>query len=208
MPHLLELFKGTGSVGNVFREHGWTVTSVDLDSAFEPDICCDVLDLTKEMISQKPDLIWASPPCTHYSRARTTAKTPRDLEGSDKLVSKVFEIISWYDCLYFIENPMGMLRHRPMMTGITRQTVDYCQYADQRFPRYYRKRTDIWTNTEWTPSTSLCNKQCPGCDHTGKHTLYAQRVPTGERRGNALQELYAIPPRLIEDMARYMTTTE
>ena len=66
MPHLLELFCGTGSIGRVFQAKGWSVTSVDLDPKFEPDICCDVLDLEPGMLETRPDLIWASP------RARAT----------------------------------------------------------------------------------------------------------------------------------------
>ena len=200
---LLELFAGTGSIGKVFRDHGWDVISVDLEPHFGPTICCDVLDLTQEMIDGTPDLVWASPPCTHYSRARTTAKTPRDLEGSDRLVNKVFEIISWYKCPYFMENPQGMMRHRPMMQGVPRRTVDDCQYADDRFPRYYRKRTDIWTNTGWQPARPLCDKACPGCEN-GKHTLFAQRIPKNGANGNTLHELYAIPPALAEELCRWV----
>ena len=205
MPHLLELFSGTGSIGRVFRNAGWTVTSIDLDPHFTPDICCNVLDLTPGMIATEPDVIWASPPCTHYSRARTTAKTPRDLEGSDRIVNKVLEIIGWYPGVwYFIENPMGMMRHRSMMLQIPRRTVDYCMYADDRFPRYYRKRTDIWTNTDWHPWRPLCNKTCRGCVD-GKHTHYAQRIPKeGQIRGNTLHELYAIPPALAEELVEHM----
>ena len=33
------------------------------------------------------DFVWASPPCTQYSRARTTGGA-RDLEGTDALVAK------------------------------------------------------------------------------------------------------------------------
>ena len=69
MPHLLELFCGTKSIGRAFEQKGWTVTSVDLEPKFEPDICCNVLDLTPDMIEQTPDLMWASPPCTMYSVA-------------------------------------------------------------------------------------------------------------------------------------------
>jgi len=32
-----------------------------------------------------------------YSRARTTAKTPRDLEGSDKLVQRVLDLARIFD---------------------------------------------------------------------------------------------------------------
>ena len=205
MPHLLELFSGTGSIGRVFRDAGWTVTSVDISPHFRPDICCDVLDLTPEMVGAEPDVIWASPPCTHYSRARTTAKTPRDLEGSDRIVNKVLEIISWYPgVFYFIENPMGMMRNRPMMIDIPRRTVDYCMYADHRFPRYYRKRTDIWTNTDWYPWRPLCNRRCQGCDGSGRHVYYAQRIPKNGAGGNTLHDLYAIPPALPEEFVEHL----
>ena len=78
MPHLLELFSGTGSVGKVFEAGGWQVTSVYILPRFGPTLLKSVLDLALSDIQTPVDLLWASPPCTHYSRARTTAKTPRD----------------------------------------------------------------------------------------------------------------------------------
>ena len=89
-PVLLELFSGTGSVGRSFRARGWEVFSVDIDAATNPTLVADVLDLHLHRLPTQVDCIWASPPCTHYSRARTKAKTPRDLEGSDAIVQKVF----------------------------------------------------------------------------------------------------------------------
>ena len=71
MPHLLELFSGTGSIGKVFREHGWRVTPVDIGAEFEPDFCCNVLDLTPAMIPGHVDLMWAP------RNARTTASRAR-----------------------------------------------------------------------------------------------------------------------------------
>ena len=64
MPHLLELFSGTGSVGRAFRERGWQVTSVDIELKFLPTICCDVLELDVERILEhgNVDLLGASPP--------------------------------------------------------------------------------------------------------------------------------------------------
>ena len=64
MPHLLELFSGTGSVGKAFRQVGWQVTSVGIDVNFVPTICCDVLELEVERVLEhgNVDLICASPP--------------------------------------------------------------------------------------------------------------------------------------------------
>ena len=49
MPRLLELFSGTGSVGDCFRMHGWEVVPLDSDPLFSPTICADILtfDYTK-----------------------------------------------------------------------------------------------------------------------------------------------------------------
>ena len=125
MPRLLELFCGTKSIGREFEAGGWDVTSVDVEPKFEPDVCCNVLDLTPEMIGEAPDLLWASPPCTHYSYARTTAKTPRDLRGSDRLVQKVLDLAAHHQCPCFFENPLGLLRSRPVVQGIPMRVVDY-----------------------------------------------------------------------------------
>ena len=44
---LLELFSGTGSVGTVAKDRGWTVVSVDLKDS---DINCDILELKYKKI--------------------------------------------------------------------------------------------------------------------------------------------------------------
>ena len=105
-PVLLELFSGTESVGKAFRACGWDVFSVDIDPAANPTLVANVLDLQLDALPPRIDCIWASPPCTHYSIARTKAKTPRDLVGSDALVQKVLDIIVHFRTPYwFIENP-------------------------------------------------------------------------------------------------------
>ena len=131
MPLLLELFSGTGSVGRAFRAHGWGVFSVDIEESAKPTLVADVLHLQPEQLPPNVDLIWASPPCTHYSRARTKAKTPRDLEGSDALVRKVLELVDHYMHIdFFMENPhSGLLRYREVVAGIPMQVVDYCKYG-------------------------------------------------------------------------------
>ena len=121
MPHLLEPFSGTGSMGRAFRSRGWQVTSVDIDPKALPTICCDILELEIEDVLEhgNVDLIWASPPCTHYSCARTNARTPRDLDGSDALVRKVLDLADQLFCYYLLENPhSGLLKTRPVVRDL------------------------------------------------------------------------------------------
>ena len=212
--HLLELFCGTKSISREFEGLGWTSTSLDMDPKTNPDICTNILQVTRELLSEypRPDAIWASPLCTHYSRARTTAKTPRDLEGSDKLVAKVLEIASYFDCPYFIENPhSGLLKTRDVVQGITMRTLDYCQYACGAFPGRYRKRTAIWTNTDWTPSRSLCKPAtCHFCSNGRTHDHQAQRV-TGsgvERTLQTRNQLYSIPAALPREIAIWLVSAQ
>ena len=94
MRHLLELFSGTGSIGRIFQRRGWTVCSIDNVESFHPTICADVLDVTEEQILfyGYPDCIWASPPCTEYSRARqgtSICRLARAQSARDRVV------VSW-----------------------------------------------------------------------------------------------------------------
>ena len=54
MPHLLELFSGTGSMGRAFRAKGWQVTSVGIREDFHLSILCDVMELKVKMLGGLP----------------------------------------------------------------------------------------------------------------------------------------------------------
>ena len=74
---ILELFSGSGSLGQVFAERGWEVTSLDADVKTDAQIKEDIL--TWDYSVYPPgffDVVWASPCCTQYSCARTSAATP------------------------------------------------------------------------------------------------------------------------------------
>jgi len=102
---LLELFSGTGSIGRAFEAQGWEVISLDIlpGATTTQDI------LTWDHTVFPPghfDFVWASPPCTEYSKARTRAKRPRDYDLADATVSRALEIIDYF-CpqLWLLENP-------------------------------------------------------------------------------------------------------
>ena len=163
----------------------------------------DVLLLDHSNLPDLVDCIWASPPCTHYSRARTKAKTPRDLEGSDAIVQKVLDIIDHYGAPdWFMENPEGgLLKWREVVAGLPMRVVDYCKYG-----KPYRKRTAIWTNTDRKPRQPLCKHDCPASSGS-RHTASAQQVPSSNTDVRySRDELYSIPPALCDEIASYVNT--
>ncbi len=71
---VLDLFSGTGSVGNVCRRLICEVTSLDRDmpADIRMEIPC------ASLLPNSFDLTWASPPCTEHSRAKTVGALKLD----------------------------------------------------------------------------------------------------------------------------------
>ena len=67
-------------------------------------------------------------------------KTPQ-AEYNQLLVAKAIELAQGLKPKFgfLIENPRGMLRKLPVVQGLNRRTITYCQYGDDRM-----KPTDIW----------------------------------------------------------------
>ena len=137
---ILELFAGTGPVGKVARELGHKVISLDKD--MDADIKTDILEWNYKAYEPNSfNLIWASPPCTEYSIAKTTGK--RKIEEANEIVKRTLEIIAYFEPEYFIiENPQtGLLKNQVVMSELPYDDIDYCKYG-----LTYRKRTRLWNN--------------------------------------------------------------
>jgi hypothetical protein len=205
---LLELFSGTGSIGRAFEQ--WEVVSLDMDPTSGACIITDFMAWDFSMYPQGYfDAIWASPPCTHYSRARTNAKTPRDLEGSDNLVQRVLDVIEYFQPkVWAFENPAsGLLPQRQVVRGLPYHVISYCKYG---YP--YQKHTAIWTNSQvWKPRAKCCKANPCESLQGGRHIMSAQRG-TGLKDGVrdradkcSLQQLYSMPPELCKELAEAFT---
>ena len=68
------------------------------------------------------NFIWASPPCTEYSAAKT--RGIRKLEEANEIVQRVLRIIDYFAPQFFvIENPQtGLLKRQPFMQHIPFRT--------------------------------------------------------------------------------------
>ena len=186
---VLELFAGTGSVGDVCRERGHRVHSIDLIG--DPTERTDLLHWDPSTLPFVPDLIWASPPCVSWSKAALGKHrwwddlTPRTevARVGEALVLRTLAIIEHFlalnpSLLFFIENPRGMLRKFPPMTALPRVEVFYCSYG---MP--YQKATDIWTNAlgVWHPSGTKCKHGKTRHERPLAHTQAdknCMRIPT------------------------------
>lgn len=145
---ILELFSGTESFSKVARERGHETFTIDNNEIHNPDMLADILKLNLKLLPIKPDIIWASPPCTCFSvasiRHHWKEGYPKDTQTfiSLALVQRTLEIIrELKPKFWIIENPRGMLRKQKLMEGLHRDTVTYCQYGAKT-----QKPTDLWNN--------------------------------------------------------------
>lgn len=197
---LLELFAGTGSVGKVARDMCFEVVSLDRDMA--ADIKLDIMDWDFQDYYPRRhfDVIWASPPCTEYSKAKTVGT--RDIEGANKVVERTLDILEYFEPKFWIvENPQtGLLKDQSCMYGMPFVDVDYCRYGAP-----YRKRTRLWNNVVKFVPHPLCTKDCGSMnDERTKHVATAQRGSCKTHPDNSFRQdqLYQVPKELIYDILR------
>ena len=189
---VLELFSGTGSIRKVCKSLGWKTISLDIVENVEHKV--DILDFDyKQYPEDYFDIVWASPPCTEYSKAKT--RGVRDIEGANNIVLRTLEIIDYFSSTWwFIENPQtGKLKDQPFMYELPFVDCDYCMYG-----KPYRKRTRIWTNR--TLNLMKCNKKC-GSMIGNKHIGSCGNGDTKyTNRNYSLNEKHSIPPLLVEKL--------
>lgn len=182
---ILDLCGGTGAWSQPYKDAGYKVinltypaydvtrTGYGTDHHLYFRRCNGVNDL----VVRVEDVygILAAPPCTMFSLARTTAKTPRDFAKAMEVVEACLQTI-WhcrkYGKLKFwaLENPMGYLRQflgRPAFT-----------FDPSEFGGDYNKTTDLWGYFK-DPSISSSYKRF---ESTDKNTRKMPLIPADYER--------------------------
>ena len=198
--NVLELFAGSRSVGKQAEKLGMNVFSSDLIEFEGINYPVSILDFDVNKVPFQPDIIWASPPCTSFSVASIghhwTGGKGAYIPKTDgarlglELVKKTIEIINHFQPTYwFMENPRGVLRKLPVVQGLKKNTVTYCQYGDERM-----KPTDIWTNSDvWIPRP-MCKNGNP-C-----HVAAPRGSRTGTQGRSNAYERSKIPDELCNEI--------
>lgn len=186
---LLELFAGSRSISSIAEKmFNMKTFSVDIVAFDKISLVKDIEFLNHSDIPFIPDIIWASPPCTSYSIAGIS--THRDgikpksecAKKSDRLLNNTIDLINFYSninpkLIYFIENPVGMMRKMPIMKQFDRATITYCTYGDRRM-----KPTDIWTNDLAGLFNPQGWKYMPVC-WSGNKKCHHEPAPRGSKTG-------------------------
>lgn len=199
---ILELFSGTGSVGKVLQsiyKNKVTIVSLDIHPTYHPTHAVDILKWDYKCYPPGHfDLVWASPPCTEYSVAKSTGT--RRLDEADRIVKRTLKIVEYFSPKYwFIENPggAGLLAKRPFMRRLAslKNPCTYCHYGTT-----FRKSTNIWSNV---PNLQL--RHCSGADlcsyksRHGHHATTAQHGSSGRAKGSkSAKFVYPIPTKLVK----------
>lgn len=146
---ILHLFADVGSDSKPYRDAGY-------------DVRCIGSDIGVENFHPPKGVygIIANPPCTMFSIARTTAKTPRDLREGMRTVQEALRVI--WECQYedlgnkrtlglkfwAIENPAtGLLRHflgKPAF-----------EYSPHEYGADFTKKTALWGHFNTPPDPCL-----------------------------------------------------
>ena len=198
---VLELYKGTGSVGAVCEELGFEVVSLDIEKKYKPTIIADIMkwDYKKDFKEGDFDLITTSPVCLYWSRLRNTwigrkCKSIHptevitkqhlldDIEKYGKpMVDKTFEIIDYLKPKYWwLENPnsSSMWKYIDEKHGdrnFETYIFDYCKYSNWG----YKKPTRFITNYKGV-ETLRCKNDCENIITIKEQKIHSDRMGTSK----------------------------
>lgn len=185
---VLDLFSGQRGWSAAFTQRGHEVVTVELNrklqhnTLFDPNaIMGDITVMTAADFPGQWDIILASPPCQCFSVASIgryweSSGVPRTDEArrAQELVGHTLRLIrELKPRAWVMENPRAMLRKLPVVQGLHRETITFCQYGENR-----QKPTDLWGEfprhlklRPACPPRSPCHEAAPRGAKTGTQGL-------------------------------------
>lgn len=113
---ILDLCGGTGAWSKPYKDAGYDVRVITLPM-YDVKLWRQYPEILEPLENGTIYGIFCAPPCTMFSRARTTAKTPRDFIGAMEVVKACLDIIHTCDFkspyklkFWAMENPAGHLK--------------------------------------------------------------------------------------------------
>lgn len=196
--NVLDLFSGLGGWSAAFKDRGHSVTTLDIEPKFKPDIVKDILEVKSIAELGEFDIILASPPCTAFSVAAFPQHywkkegekyyaASSTAELGKRIAKHTFNLLESSNAkFYIIENPRGLMRKVIKMPNAN---ITYCQYGAS-----IMKPTDLWGKLP--PSFPIkscknrdkCHQAAPRGANTGtqginenayKHNKFAYLVSGG-----------------------------
>jgi hypothetical protein len=202
---ILDLCGGTGAWSKPYKEAGFEVINVTLPE-FDVTSWGGYLDLVNVINSGNVYGIFAAPPCTQFSFARTKAKKPRDLWEGMGVVKACLDII--WTCqrkiksdqqklsplkFWALENPYwGMLRW-----FMGKPAFDFNPYD---FGDRYQKHTALWGNFN-EPKKNPIQLTKEEKYKFGRHSQSVPELPEGYKWGDLNKRAAAraiTPPKFAQ----------
>ena len=217
--NVLDLCSGSRSLERALESAGvahlFNVISIDNDPATNPTILMKVEEIAKTIKTGrqlppllrkiKPALIWASPPCTPYTRAATMRNKEdriKQMETGDRCVEACLFLIEHFrPMVWILENPDAELANRKIMQPLNKfkHTVTYCNYGrkDQKATLLYTNLADLNLLDCRKPGETCLTKTM-----LGHHSATAQAGPSRTADGTVIPgtkktEAQKVPERLI-----------
>jgi hypothetical protein len=119
---MLDLCCGLGGVSSRFRRAGWEVIGVDIAEWMKPTIVCDVRALALRPVHF--DFIWASEPCTQYSRLAQPGLYPNEPAPDLSIAYAIRDIVERFaPDRWMVENVWGARPYYRNIFGQVRARV-------------------------------------------------------------------------------------
>lgn len=133
---ILDLCSGTGSATAPFAAAGWEVVSVDTDAYWRPTHVADIREWAPGA-GARFDVVWASPPCTYFSRRDQPGLYPNEPDPDTSIAEACVRLISELaPSVWWLENVRGARRWLAPLLGP---------------PTTHLGPWWLWTNAIWLP---------------------------------------------------------